>query len=489
MKSTGHEYNRFIVGTFLAVVALLCACFVLSACNNDDTVKKYTISYNFNGGHADESYSGETFITVNNSAAYYLPQAIKEGYRFCGWYDNAEFTGDSITVITTKNTRNYLLYAKFLLLYHATYFVYDGFHTNKTEYTVEDNITLKSAAKTGYSFLGWYDNPNFLGSSIQAIHDMDCDIDLYAKFSLLHNIEYDLQGGINSVDNPRAFCEDEQIILNDPAKHGHSFLGWYLDGQLVSTIQFGTTNDVVLQARWEIANYKLAWDLRGGTSPATYPSQYTYGVGISEASFVFPTKTDMVFAGWYVDSDDKAKYVKSISETDVGDKIIYAKWVNAACVNNVPQWNFSITTDSANGNVKNERAALTVSVPDELLDICNDGRLGIDISATLYSNVRSQGNATASATSYFIVNGNEYEVSSASAKGGGYSYWNGFWTVPKDGDWGYSGYQTKKVSFKLDSTKITVGYRYYLSSDKSNKDVNISLSYGCTNLTCRFYVV
>ena len=215
MKSTGCKYKRIVVGIFSMVVLLLCACILLSACNSDNK-KEYNVTYDFNGGYAEASYTGGPSEIVSNSITYHLPQAMKDGYKFCGWFDNANFNGESISFIPSNNTRNYSLFAKFLPIYHATYFVDGGFHTNITEYTSEDNITLKAAAKTGYAFLGWYDNPNFLGSSVQSICDINSDIELFAKFSLLHNIEYDLKGGINSVDNPRTFCEDEQVILSSP---------------------------------------------------------------------------------------------------------------------------------------------------------------------------------------------------------------------------------------------------------------------------------
>ena len=362
-------------------------------------------------------------------------------------------------------------------------------NANEVSETVsnESDYYLPPLTKVGYKFCGWYSNVLLAGEPVEYIPEGNTkNYKLYAKFSPLHYVEYDLQGGINSTDNPLNFCEAEQIVLSNPTKQGYAFLGWYKNGQKVSVIQMGTTEDIWLEARWELGVYKLTWDLRGGSSTASYPSQYTYGIGISSDSFVIPTQNDMVFAGWYVNMNGGEKYIKSISDTDEGNMDIYAKWVKAEQVNVVPSWNKDKSVSAATSDELNS-SAMTVTVPEELLDIYNDGRLAVEITATLFSNVRSQGNCTATASSYIIINGTEHQVSSVSATGGGYPIL--FSQFPADGSWGYSGYQTRSYSLNLTSSSIQIGYRYMMTSDRSNDSVKISMNYGCTRIICKFYIV
>ncbi len=72
------------------------------------TLVEYTITYNLDGGTAtnSSSYSIE-------SETISLADATKDGYAFIGWYDNATFTGDAITEITTGSIGNIELWAKF----------------------------------------------------------------------------------------------------------------------------------------------------------------------------------------------------------------------------------------------------------------------------------------------------------------------------------------------------------------------------------------
>ena len=43
-------------------------------------------------------------------------------------------------------------------------------------YTVEDaDVTIQPATRTGYTFLGWYDNAALTGTPVTNLHTMDAD--------------------------------------------------------------------------------------------------------------------------------------------------------------------------------------------------------------------------------------------------------------------------------------------------------------------------
>ena len=67
------------------------------------------IKWVLNGG----AYTGHHELPLTVDEEYYLPTAFamrKEGYKFAGWYDNANFTGEVITTIPANYTGT--LYAK-----------------------------------------------------------------------------------------------------------------------------------------------------------------------------------------------------------------------------------------------------------------------------------------------------------------------------------------------------------------------------------------
>jgi len=468
--------KKRIVFIFLIAAAL----FALAACADTG----YKIIYKTADGV--QAYTEE----VKNDTEYVLPVPEMEGYVFAGWYYSADFSGDKIERIKVKNSADITLYSKFLKKYSVTYISNGGTHTNPVSVTKEDITELNPATKSGYKFAGWYKNSDFSGEKVDFLCDIDKNITLYARFLTAYRIVYDLDGGVNSSENPYEFCAEDEIFLASPEKKGYSFKGWYNDnGEKVTMIYRGTESGVALTAKWEIAVYTISWDLVGGTVSGKLPTGYSYGETIPEEKFLFPTKSGMVFAGWFVKRNNSEEFIKRISPNDYGNLSIYAKWVSAEQVSYDELWKVSKQTYDAVGNAAYVSNALSVGIPEELKYMAQAGKLGAEISGTLYANVQAQGNATATAKAYLIVNGAEYEVASSTAKGGGYDYWHGFWTVPISGSWSNSGNRVKSVKVAFTGEEIKVGYRYYLSSDKTNDEAMTNMSYGCKSIKCKFYIL
>ena len=105
------------------------------------------------------------------TATYTLPTPVKEGYIFVGWYDNPEGTGTALTSIPAgwKGT----LYAIWREADPADVtWVLNGGNVGTTKLPEEITgapYTLPTPTRTGYVFLGWYDNPNFTGEALTVL--------------------------------------------------------------------------------------------------------------------------------------------------------------------------------------------------------------------------------------------------------------------------------------------------------------------------------
>ena len=121
-------------------------------------LKKYTITYELNGGTKANNRTSYT----KEIETFALQDATgRENYTFAGWFDNAEFEGDAVTEIVKGSEGDKIFYAKWIPeVYPIVYHNIEGatFETpNPETYTVEDgNIDLNSPSKTGYNFLGWF---------------------------------------------------------------------------------------------------------------------------------------------------------------------------------------------------------------------------------------------------------------------------------------------------------------------------------------------
>ncbi|SFB17284.1 Listeria/Bacterioides repeat-containing protein [Acetitomaculum ruminis DSM 5522] len=139
--------------------------------NNNSVIKlyakwqlnKYTINYKLSGGN--NNTSNPTSYTVT-SANIVLKKPTKTGYIFVGWYKDSNYKNRlADDTIKSGSTGNITLYAKWQLKkYKITYKLEGGKNNtdNPSTYTITTpNITLKKPTKTGYTFVGWYLDPNY----------------------------------------------------------------------------------------------------------------------------------------------------------------------------------------------------------------------------------------------------------------------------------------------------------------------------------------
>ena len=76
----------------------------------------YTIEWNLNGGEITDTSYVQATVYARKSETIMLPSSTvmyKEGYHFEGWYDNAGFTGNTITSIPKNSTGNKSINALF----------------------------------------------------------------------------------------------------------------------------------------------------------------------------------------------------------------------------------------------------------------------------------------------------------------------------------------------------------------------------------------
>ena len=75
-----------------------------------------------------------------------------------------------------------------------------------------------------------------------------------------YSIDYVLNGGVNSPDNPASFLTGDVIGLRPAEREGYSFQGWYLDKALSKKIEYITgalQNDIILYAKWYLASINV----------------------------------------------------------------------------------------------------------------------------------------------------------------------------------------------------------------------------------------
>lgn len=133
---------------------------------------------------------------------------------------------------------------------------------------LEGNSTVIPSAhpqKHGYVFDGWYLDKDIWQNPVTADTNANTiahDSKIYAKWKpQQYAINYNVNGGINSPDNPHSYTiESKDIVLQTPTKHNALFVGWFENDKQVTNIPQGSTGDRQFVAKWLDYDYMVDYD-------------------------------------------------------------------------------------------------------------------------------------------------------------------------------------------------------------------------------------
>lgn len=186
---------------------------------------------------------GHTIVVDPAVAPTYDSTGLTEGSHcsVCGYIEKAQTVVDKLEkqefAITyhIANSDNYL----------ASLSIEND---NPDKYNSEDGLILKDLIVSGYAFKGWYTS-QVGGTKITEIAKKATGNKvLYAQWEKIkYTIDFD------SPDAPVSSIEytvDRGTTLTSPSWFGYTFVGWSMDGKILSLIEPGTTGNLVLHANW-----------------------------------------------------------------------------------------------------------------------------------------------------------------------------------------------------------------------------------------------
>ena len=201
----------------------------------DWSLTHYNIQYEGIDGTEYVAPTGEYTIT---DVTIPLGEASKDGYNFGGWYTSSDFKeGTDVTEIATGSTGNKTFYAKWTpITYDITYNLDGGENPAGAieSYTIEDEVTLPTPEKSGYTFLGWYDAETD-GGKVETISVGSTENkEFWAKWSQTSIPQVTAAGSWELVKESRTVHnditdEDEQYDVF-VAPEGWDTYTWYVDG-------------------------------------------------------------------------------------------------------------------------------------------------------------------------------------------------------------------------------------------------------------------
>jgi uncharacterized repeat protein (TIGR02543 family) len=219
---------------------------------------RVVILYVLNGGILPESapsiYSYGTPVE--------LEEPVFEPYNFEGFYYEADFSGKKVTSLDDDYAYGKVLYARWG--YKITFDDnYTGGALNTLEYYDIDSVnnSFNTPVRTGYTFLGWYNNPNY-DEQIDCwnTNDNKGNVTLYAKWKINeYTITYKDDYGLS----PEPVKVEYNTILDktyfpDLSNDDYRFIEWKTDDSTVGP-GYVITDDVVFTAVIESLIFKVTF--------------------------------------------------------------------------------------------------------------------------------------------------------------------------------------------------------------------------------------
>ena len=257
----------------------------------------YAINYELDGGtnHADNpaSYKVDTDTIT-------LKDPSRTGYTFTGW----TYEGQTTPIKDAKIEKGSIDDKTFTANWEAitttvTFNANNGVcATTELSATYDQSITLPEVTRTGYNFLGWFNNGTKYESGTWKNY---ADIELTAMWEIIpYEITYNLNNGTNHASNPSTYTFEQEITLGEPTRTGYTFTGWTFEGQTTPTknvtISQGTIGEKSYTANWEAISSTITLNPNGGAcDPITIPVTYDQEFTLPECVWSGHT-----FSGWYV---------------------------------------------------------------------------------------------------------------------------------------------------------------------------------------------
>ena len=215
-----------------------------------------------------------------------------------------------------------------------------------TGYRTGIGIALPSGAqisRKNYRFLGWYDNPECIGTRYYVINGTEVgDKEYWAKWErTAYPVYLRTNGGIiEEGKNVYSYYEGEGALLPtelEITRENYSFAGWYTNswfgGNPVTEITDTDTGTKYYYAKWSPDVYNVTLHTNGGTiSDGNNLTKYVYGrttylPKITDITYDDPDAL-VVFSGWFDNPEFMGTEVVDISPEETGDKEYWAKWVD-----------------------------------------------------------------------------------------------------------------------------------------------------------------
>lgn len=268
-------------------------------------LKMFTVTYK--SEFADDDVQSKAEGTVLE-----LPTPLHKGYRFDGWYTNAEKTTKAAATYTIAE--NLTFYAKWVQQVTVKFTSAQSEHADVTV-DLGTEITIEDPTKEKFDFDGWYDGK----TKVSGKYTVTKDVELVAIWTALYNVTYETDGTPVKPETVRA---GTKIKLPPTTLDGYDFEWWATEGKTYAIgAEYEVNSDVIFVAKWA-GLCRVVYNTDGGSSVESKTVHDMETIEMPAA----PTKDGHRFLGWY--TTDENNLMQPGDVFNVTDSVtINAKWI------------------------------------------------------------------------------------------------------------------------------------------------------------------
>ncbi len=315
-----------------------------------DPVAEHSLTYDANGGSGSaptdiNTYAYGEAVTVAGAGAI-----TRTNYAFAGWNTKADGSGLNYAAgsIYKMSPHDVILYAQWKNSFTVTFDSQGG--TPVPGKTARYNALITAPVtptRTGYSFKGWYKEPECINAWNFYTNRVTSDLTLYASWAVnSYKVTFDSRGG-----SPVAYkyVKYDEFVTEpaDPARYGYSFVKWYKESACTNEWLFDTdrmpAKNITLYAKWNINIRSVTFDANGGVfdgGDLTFVRENVTYNSLIPAPRIPGRGEYYTFKGWYREAACIHPWYFSSSRMPGDDLTLYAKWA--------PDM-FKVTFDSRGG--------------------------------------------------------------------------------------------------------------------------------------------
>lgn len=241
------------------------------------TIETYTITYNYNGGEANNT---STYTVESDDIVVINP--TREGYEFVGWTGTELSSPTNSLVIPKGSISNRTYEANWEInQYSVTLEKDEGIDTVSGDkvYDFNEEVTIEAILKEGYDFSGWYEGDSLISEDIKYTFNMISRNVTYKAISTIKTYDINLDKRkddvsfftetytVNYNDNKSFIFEDEEgyviesVIVDEEyiefSNMSYEFLNIVSDHNITVNYSLDSNNDDIPDKYQKTITYKV----------------------------------------------------------------------------------------------------------------------------------------------------------------------------------------------------------------------------------------